>query len=117
MGKKIASFDRDFEVGKVGHVQLGISNILHRPAVRARIRTDASIHAQTHTSDQPLSSYESILRRGNKTFRVRGYNCRGRARAHGLYEASAARDGEGRRGVCSLGLGAPGGYRAPFFIL
>ena len=25
-----------------------------------------------------------------------------------------ARDGEG---VCSLGLGAPGGYRAPFFIL
>jgi len=71
----------------------------------------------TYRSDQPLSSYASILRQGNKTFRVRGYNCRGRARARGLYEAGAARDGKGWRGVYSLGLGAPGGYRAPFFIL
>lgn len=76
-----------------------------------------TLRIHTYTDDEPLSSYASILRQGNKTFRVRGYNCRGRARARGLYEAGAARDGKGWRGVCSLGLGAPGGYRAPFFIL
>lgn len=73
--------------------------------------------AYTHRRPTTLVVRKHILRQGNKTFRVRGYNCRGRARARGLYEAGAARDGKGWRGVCSLGLGAPGGYRAPFFIL
>lgn len=35
---------------------------------------------------------------------------------HAVY-TKLVRDSKGWCGVCSLGLGAPGGYRAPFFIL
>lgn len=80
------------------------------------LQLDCAALVYWFTCAHTLSAYASILHQGNKTFRVRGYNCRGRP-VRGLYGAGTMRGGKGWRGVCSLGLGAPGGYRAPFFIL
>jgi len=112
--RNVALFDRDFKIRKVGHVHC--------------FRTASNnSHACAHTSEciDTLAHTQTINHsRRTQAFYVRvikHFACEGiivgvgpvRAVYTKLMRRGTARDGEG----CSLGLGAPGGYRAPFFIL